>query len=98
MKRNAALFLMKARNEGRLTQSTLQAVTRGTGDLCQQVIDAMKDKVSSIVNADCEMSDDKKREISAQVRDIDFKLFDGLEGEYLQEKYYAEEFGYMVSC
>ena len=52
MKRSAALFLMRAKNKGRLTQSALRDVTNGTSSLCQQVIERVKRKMSHIIDGD----------------------------------------------
>lgn len=98
MKRSAALFLMKAKNEGRLTQSALRDVTNGTSSLCQQVIERVKRKMSHIIDGDWEIQPEKKREICAHIDSIEMGLFEGLESEYLQEKYYKDKLGYMVGC
>lgn len=98
MKRSAALFLMKAKNEGRLTQSALRDVTNGTSSLCQQVIEQVKRKMSHIIDGDWEIQPEKKREICAHIDSVVMGLFEGLESEYLQEKYYKDKFGYMVGC
>ena len=47
------------------------------------------------------MDHDNKRALLDKVNDIEFNLFEdlfeGLNSEHLQEKYYKEKFGYMVS-
>ena len=96
MKRNAALFLMKTKNEGRLTQSALRDVTNGASNLCQQAVDGVKRKISQIIDRDWEMQPEKKREICAQIDSIEMTLFEGLDSEHMQEKYYKEKFGYLV--
>ena len=47
MKRLAALFLMKTKNEGCLTQSALNNVVDGTSNLCPQVAHKLKRKNGS---------------------------------------------------
>ena len=98
MKRNSALFLMKTKNEGRLTQSALKDITNGTSDLCQQALQQLKRKVSDIVDGDWEMQPEKKKEICTQINAIEMTLFEGLDSEHKQEKYYRDNFGYMVGC
>ena len=98
MKRSAALFLMKAKTEGRLTQSALRDVTNGASSLSQQVCERMKRKISHIIDGDREIEPEKKREICAHIDSIEMGLFEGLETEFLQEKYYKDKFGYMVGC
>lgn len=44
-KRSAALFLLKTREEGRLTQTALDHVVHSTADQCQQVVSAIKEQV-----------------------------------------------------
>ena len=46
---------------------------------------------------DSHMDHDNKRALLDKVNDIEFNLFEGLNSEHVQEKYYREKFGYMVS-
>ena len=94
MKRSAALFLMRVKSKGRLTQFALRDVTNGTRSLCQQVIERVKRKMSHIMDSDCEIQPGKRREICAQINSIEMSLFEGLESKVLQEKYYTDKFGY----
>ena len=98
MRRNSALFLMKTKNEGRLTQSALKDIINGTSDLCQQVLQQLKRKVSDIVDGDWEMPPEKKKEICTQINDVEMTLFEGLDSEHKQENYYRDNFGYLVGC
>ena len=41
-----------------------------------------------------EIQPEKRREICAQIDSIEMSLFEGLESEFLQEKYYKDKFGY----
>ena len=45
-----------------------------------------------------EIQPEKRREICAQIDSIEMSLFEGIESEFLQEKYYKDKFGYMVGC
>jgi hypothetical protein len=95
-KRSAALFLMKTRNEGRLTQSALNSVVHSTSELCQQVANKLKREFSATI-ADNEMiSEDAKRSLIEQMSSMDYEPFKGISTEYQQEKYYKEHFNYLV--
>ena len=96
-KRSAALFLLKTRNEGRLTQSALNNVVNSTSDLCQQVAHKLKRKFSEIV-VDSPMSESDKRAMIHTLNNVECAPFEGIGTEYLQEKYYKESFGYLVSA
>ena len=97
MKRSVALFLMKTKNECRLTQSAMNDITHATGELCQVVVRRMKRSMTEMVEEDSHMDHDNKRALLDKVNDIEINLFQGLNSEHLQEKYYREKFGYMVS-
>ena len=97
MKRSVALFLMKTKNECRLTQSAMKDITNATGELCRMVVRRMKRSMTEMVERDSHMDHDNKRALLDKVNDIEFNLFEGLNSEHLQEKYYREKFGYMVS-
>ena len=54
--------------------------------------------MSHIIDGYCEIQPEKRREICAQIDSIEMSLFEGMESEFLQEKYYKDKFGYMVGC
>ena len=95
-KRSAALFLMKTRNEGRLTQSALNSVVHSTSDLCQQITHKLKRKFSEAVGESATMSEDDKQSLIDRTNSIEIDPFEGISTEYLQEKYYKDNFGYLV--
>ena len=53
-------------------------------------------QISQIIDSDWERQPEKKREICTHIDSIEMTLFEGLDSEHMQEKYYKEKFGYLV--
>ena len=86
---------MKTKNEGRLTQSALNNVVDSTSDLCQQVTHKLKRKFSEMV-VESTISEDDKGAMIDKLNNVECEPFKGIGTEYLQEKYYKDNFGYLV--
>ena len=95
-KRSAGLFLLKTREEGRLTQTALDQVVHSTADLCQQVVSAVKEQVSEAIKQ-IGLPEAEQRVVLDKMEAVRCDPFDGLRSEYMQEKYYKEAFKYLVS-
>ena len=95
LKRSAALFLLKSKAEARLTQKALQDVINSAGELYEEAIGEVKQEFSClIVNAN--IQEETKQMFLRKIDTFEFDIFDGLESEYRQEKYFKENFGYLV--
>ena len=94
-KRSAALFLMKAKNEGRLTQSALNSVVHSTSDLCHQVVHRLKRKFSEAIE-ESTITEADKRSLVEKMSSIEYEPFEGITTEYQQGKFYKENFDYLV--
>ena len=88
LKLNAAKFLLKTKEECKLTQASLDAIVSGVKGLWSQAIDELKDKMQEVLPETCNIFDYSIFTVSP---------FDGLETQYFQEKFYRENFGYIVS-
>lgn len=94
-KRSAALFLLKTREEGRLTQTTLDQVVQSTSSLCEQVASNLKSQVSEAIQKVGLTEADQKKVLDS-LGCISCDPFEGLRTEYKQEKFYKENFNYLV--
>lgn len=88
LKLNAAKFLLKTKEECKLTQASLDAIVSGVKGLWSQAMDDLKEKMREVLPETCNVFDDLIFTASP---------FDGLETQYFQEKFYRENFGYIVS-
>ena len=95
-KRSAALFLLKTREEGRLTQTALDQVVHSTADLCQQVVSAIKEQVSEAIKQ-IGLPEAEQKLVLDKMEAVKCDPFDELRSEYMQGKYYKEAFKYLVS-
>ena len=95
-KRSAALFLLKTREEGRLTQTALDQVVHSTSSLCEQVISNLKAQASRVTQKVGLNKVDQKTVLDS-LGSISCYPFEGLRTEYMQEKVYKENFNYLVS-
>ena len=87
---------MKSKTENRLTQSALKDITNSTTVLFQDAISQTKRQFEKTV-MDTDISDEVKQALITKMDDFEYNLFDGLDSEHMQEKYYKEHFGYLVS-
>lgn len=94
-KRSAALFLLRTREEGRLTQTALDQVVHSTSSLCEQVASNLKSQVSVAIQTVGLTEGDQKKVLDS-LESISCDPFEGLRTEYKQEKFYMENFSYLV--
>ena len=95
-KRSAALFLLKTREEGRLTQKALNQVVQSTSSLCDQVVSNLKAQVTQVIQK-VGLNEADQKTILDSLGGISCDPFEGLRTEYKQEKFYKENFNYLVS-
>ena len=93
-KRSAALFLLRTREEGRLTQTALDQVVHSTLSLCEQIASNLKSQVSKVIQTVGLTEADQKVMDSLECMSCD--PFEELRTEYKQEKFYRENFSYLV--
>lgn len=89
LKLNAAKFLLKIKEECKLTQASLDVIASGVKGLWAQAMDGLKQTLQDLL-PETNMSNIDESIFSASP-------FDGLETQYFQEKFYRENFGYIVS-
>ena len=96
LKRNAALFLLKTKEMGQVSQVALNIIVFGVSNFMQVQMDELQQRVKSILR-----SNDVQDEVVAAIdqsfnkEDIS-QQFAGLDSEYLQ-KYFTEELNMLVS-
>lgn len=95
-KKSAALFLLKAREEGKLTQTALNQVVQSTSSLCDQVVSNLKAQVIRVIQK-VGLNEADQKTVLDSLGGISCDPFEGLRTEYKQEKFYKENFNYMVS-
>lgn len=86
-KRSAALFLLKTREEGRLTQTAL--VVHSTSSLCEQVISNLKAQASQVIQK-VGLNEVDQKTVLDSLGSISCDPFEGLRTEYKQKKFYKE--------
>ena len=94
-KMSAALFLLRTREEGRLTQTALNQVVHSTSSLCEQVASNLKSQVSEAIQT-VGLTEDDQKKVLGSLECISCNPFEGLQTEYKQEKFYKENFSYLV--
>lgn len=83
-KRHAAKFILKLKEECKLTQSSVNIIVSSVKGLWAQAMDNIGQKLAD--------------HLPDQVdEDLFCCPFEGLETQYLQQKYYQENFSYIVS-
>ena len=92
IKTSAAKFLLKTREEHKVTQTTINKVVGDIKSLWSHALETVKQKVQQRLSG----SSDSLVENVMECFD-DSTPFDGLETEYLQHKYYKEHFHFVVS-
>ena len=91
--KQAALFLLKTREERRITQAALNGIVGDVKGLWSQAMQKLQETVLQ------RLSQQPGGVSAEEVRECfgDTTPFDGLETEHLQRRYYKEHFGLLVS-
>ena len=96
-KKVSALFLLKAKEVNKISQSSLNAVIQDFSTLLDQRIGSLKVEVSRVLRRR-EIEGDISAEILSLFSESQLqKPFDGLDTEFLQQKFYTEVLGLVVS-
>lgn len=95
-KRAAALFVLKTREEGRLTQRALNQVVQSAASLCEEVVGTIQEGVREALKSISLPKTDQNTVLN-RLASVSRDPFEGLMTEYKQEKYYTENFNYLVS-
>ena len=96
-KRAAALFVLKTREEGRLTQKTLDQVVQSAASLCEEVTENITGQVGEALKT-IGLPEAEQRMVLNKLAGVSCNPFKGLKTEYMQEKYYKDNFIYLVSA
>ena len=97
LKRNAALFLLKTKEVGRVSQVTLNNIVFDLSNFIQVQMDELQETVKSILRAN-NVQNEVVTAIGRSFSKEDIsRPFAGLESEYLQKKYFKEELNMLVS-
>lgn len=96
-KKASALFLLKAKEVNKISQSSLNAIIQDFTTLLDQRVDSLKVEVSRVLR-----QRETEESICAEILSLfgDSRLqnpFDGLDTEFLQQKFYTETLGLVVS-
>ena len=86
---------MRSKTEGRLTQTALRDVTNGAGVLYQEAFSQIKKEIAQMI-MHVDMPVAARDVLVGKVDTLQMNVFDGLESEHLQEKFYMDKFGYLV--
>ena len=86
---------MRSKTEGRLTQTALRDVTNGAGVLYQEAFSQIKKEIAQMI-MHVDMPVAARDVLVGKVGTLQMNVFDGLESEHLQEKFYMVKFGYLV--
>ena len=81
---SAAMFLIKTKEECKLTQVSIDKLVTSVRGLWDQAMQDLRQRLASSL----------PDEIDESI--FDTPLFDGIETHYLQQKYYREHFRYVV--
>ena len=98
LKRNAALFLLKTKEKGRVSQATLDELVFDLTSFVQVRLDEVHQEVKSVIS----QSDVPVSDVATAVIERSFnkkgisRPFAGLESSYLQRKYFKEELKMLV--
>lgn len=97
LKKNAAMYILKLREGRRLTQTAVDGVLKDTTVFLQNTVEDMQASVMRTLNSFSSITDDEKSQVEAIFTDNKrWNPFQGLESHYLQERYYQENFNYVV--
>ena len=95
-KRAAVLFVLKTREEGRLTHRVLNQVVLSVTSLCEEVIGNMESEVvEALKGIGLPVADQKT--VMTRLASVSRDPFEGLTTEYKQENYYKENCNYLVN-
>lgn len=96
IRRSSALFLLKLKEQRRITQVAIDDIVQG----CQGLLSVTIDRVQAIIKAKLAESGVDLNQIEGL--DDSFKQvidpFEGIETCHLQERYFRETLGLIVSC
>lgn len=84
LKLHAAKFILKTKEECKLTQTSVDKILSSVKGLWEQAMDNVRIKLADHITAEIDHC-------------ISSSPFDGLETQHLQQKYYHEKFCYVVS-
>ena len=99
LKRNAALFLLKTKEEGRVSQATVDGLVSDLTNFIQIRLNEVQREVRCIIQrGSVQVPNDVATAIERSFNKEEIsRPFAGLESEYLQKKYFKEELN-MVVC
>ena len=86
-KRTAALFVLKTREEGRLTQKTLNQFVQSASSLCEKVEDNIKGNVREALQ-DIGLHATDMETVLNRLSSVSHNPFEGLMTKYKQVQYY----------
>lgn len=96
LKHAGALFLLKAKEQYKITQIALDGLVCDISDMLQTTVTQLGDAVKEcLTNANCDPK------VVSQINAVfdEYKdPFDGLQTAYLQKKFYSNHFNLIVSC
>ena len=94
----AAQFILKTRDGRRLTQTATNGILQDTRIILERTVDMLQEKVMQKLKAVNTISSEDVSEIQSVFTSPSVRNpFDGLESLYLQEKFFQENFNYVVS-
>lgn len=93
-KRQSALFLMKAKEINKVSQSALNELVGDITSLFEQKVQSLQSSVSAALAEKGIIMDPELQSLFCKPEVI--APFQGLESEYLQKKFYRENFGLLV--
>ena len=98
LKRNAALFLLKTKDKGRVSQATLDGLVSDMTNFIQIRLNEVQQEVRCIIQrGSVQVPNDVVAAIERSFnREEISRPFAGLESEYFQKKYFKEELNMMV--
>lgn len=99
LKRNTALFLLKTKEEGRVSQATVDGLVSDLTNFIQIRLNEVQREVRCIIQrGSVQVPNDVATAIERSFNKEEIsRPFAGLESEYLQKKYFKEELN-MVVC
>ena len=95
MQRKSALFLLKLKEQQRISQTAIDTIVRDSGDLFQFTIARLQANVKATI-ADSGIDVDAISGLDGAFANIS-DPFSELDTAYLQEKFYKEKLGLIVS-
>lgn len=96
LKRSDALFLLKTKEIGRVSQVTLDSIVGDLTELFQARVTKLKEDVQSVLQHSSSLQETVTAINMAFNKEDILKPFAGLESEYLQKKYFEKEMNMLV--